>query len=148
MNTVHLEVRILEVQSSIWPSPTRVALQGQTYASHMLQACRLGSSHEGGGRVREEAWRSEDVIQGYLAHTKRPGILTPRGQAKYVNEMREKDKIHEASSNQVPPRQSLRRGRQKSISPKWQWFSKVRCANIGAFEGFYPLHHSGVAPQS
>ena len=42
------------------------------------------------------------------------------------------------------PRQSLRRGRQKSISSQRQWFSEVKIANIGAFEGFFPLRHSGV----
>ena len=32
------------------------------------------------------------------------------------------------------PRQSLRRGRRKSIFPQGQLFSKVESANIGAFE--------------
>ena len=55
---------------------------------------------------------------------------------------------------QVPferlPRQSLRRGRQKSISSSTQWFSKVlkavvfKRADIRAFEWIYPLQHSGV----
>jgi hypothetical protein len=34
----------------------------------------------------------------------------------------------------APPRQSPKRGRQKSISPQGQWFPKVESANIGAFE--------------
>ena len=42
------------------------------------------------------------------------------------------------------PRQSLRSGCQLSIFPQVQWFSKAKSANIGAFEGFDPLHHSGV----
>ena len=37
ISTVHLEVRILEVGRSIWPSPTRVAL----YSSHILTNMRL-----------------------------------------------------------------------------------------------------------
>ena len=42
------------------------------------------------------------------------------------------------------PRQSRRRGRQKSISPSRQLFSKVESAHILAFEGIHPLQHSGV----
>ena len=42
------------------------------------------------------------------------------------------------------PRQSLRRGRQKSISPQGPRFPKAEHANIGKFELIYPLQHSGV----
>ena len=42
------------------------------------------------------------------------------------------------------PRQSRRRGRQKSIPPSRQFFSKVESAHMRAFEGIYPLQHSGV----
>ena len=42
------------------------------------------------------------------------------------------------------PRQSLRRGRQKSISPSRQWFSKVESAHMRASERIYPPQHSGV----
>jgi hypothetical protein len=42
------------------------------------------------------------------------------------------------------PRQSPREGRQKSVSPQGQWFSKVETAHMRGFEGFYRLHHSGV----
>ena len=45
---------------------------------------------------------------------------------------------------QVLPRQSPRGGRQKTISPEGQWFSKVDTVFKHGFEGFYPLHHSGV----
>ena len=39
---------------------------------------------------------------------------------------------------------SFRRSRQKSISSSRQCFSKVKSADIHAFEGTYPLQHSGV----
>ena len=43
-----------------------------------------------------------------------------------------------------PPTPESRRGRQKSISPSRQWFSKVESAPMRAFEGIHPLEHSGV----
>ena len=42
------------------------------------------------------------------------------------------------------PRQSLRRGRQKSISPQRQWLSEVETAARCSFELVYPLQHSSV----
>ena len=44
-----------------------------------------------------------------------------------------------------PPRQSVRKGCQKSIFPWALWLSKVITAFKGGFEAIYPFHHSGVA---
>ena len=46
------------------------------------------------------------------------------------------------------PRQSLRRGGKKPISAQGSGFSKVESAHMRAFEGIYPLQHSGVAGQT
>ena len=50
-------------------------------------------------------------------------------------------------SRRAPPRQSPRGGRQKSIFPQGQWFSKVKISLKHGFEGIYPHWHSGVAPR-
>jgi len=42
------------------------------------------------------------------------------------------------------PCQSPRGGRQESISPQEQWFSKVKISLRHGFEGVYPHLHSGV----